>query len=442
MTKKNLSENDEKNIKMLQAQNEMYKKTLEQAKIRGDEKAVEQIENAQREMAAQASMVNRELGKELIDEFNKSSKDDDIYESVLYGTRKDDTIDVFAQLKEIDNEASDVNDGEVKDITIEADNDAHTEEYNDASETVEDGATDEIGQMNGNAQFDIIPLPSNGECYPSKKGRLPVAYLTAYDENMITSPNLYRDGLVIDCLLKNKVLDKEFNIEDLVTGDADAIVLFLRATSYGTDFPITVKDPKTGKMIDSTVDLSMLKTRKFKLKGDKEGLFDFTLPITKKKVKFKYLTRKEEKMLEKLSRYENDGIRASSVNGVIETIKSLIKTEDLLDGKEKQIILDSTDNLMKWAKKVEAKHRDTFSKSVTNRMEFQIVEYDGLRDRKKIHEAVMNMSARDALMLRRYIVENEPGVDFEITVERPQSLGGGSFKTFLEWDDTIFLNIA
>ena len=67
---------------------------------------------------------------------------------------------------------------------------------------------------------------------------------------------------------------------------------------------------------------------------------------------------------------------------------------------------------------------------------------NGETDRKYIANYVRNMSARDALMLRRYIMENEPGVDFEIEVPKPESLGGGSFKTFLEWEDTIFLNIA
>ena len=27
-------------------------------------------------------------------------------------------------------------------------------------------------------------------------------------------------------------------------------------------------------------------------------------------------------------------------------------------------------------------------------------------------------------------------------VERPESLGGGSFETFLNWDDSVFLNIS
>jgi hypothetical protein len=47
-------------------------------------------------------------------------------------------------------------------------------------------------------KYDIIQLPSNGQCYRNKVDRVPVAFLTAYDENIITSPNLYKDGLVID----------------------------------------------------------------------------------------------------------------------------------------------------------------------------------------------------------------------------------------------------
>ena len=38
--------------------------------------------------------------------------------------------------------------------------------------------------------------------------------------------------------------------------------------------------------------------------------------------------------------------------------------------------------------------------------------------------------------------DNTPGIDFNITVQRPESLGGGSFSTFLTWDDTVFINLA
>ena len=71
-----------------------------------------------------------------------------------------------------------------------------------------------------------------------------------------------------------------------------------------------------------------------------------------------------------------------------------------------------------------------------------IVAVNGNYDRNYIAKYVKNMIAKDSLMLRRYILENEPGVDFEIEVQRPEALGGGSFKTFLEWDDNVFLNIS
>ena len=75
-------------------------------------------------------------------------------------------------------------------------------------------------------------------------------------------------------------------------------------------------------------------------------------------------------------------------------------------------------------------------------LEMQIMEYDGNADRKFIHEAVKRKPSMDALKLRRYILDNEPGMDFNVEIKRPESLGGGSFTTFLEWDDTIFFNIA
>ena len=58
-------------------------------------------------------------------------------------------------------------------------------------------------------QWDSVQLPSGGECYKNKMDKVPVAYLTAYDENMIVSPNLYRDNLIIDYILQEKLLSNE-----------------------------------------------------------------------------------------------------------------------------------------------------------------------------------------------------------------------------------------
>jgi hypothetical protein len=218
--------------------------------------------------------------------------------------------------------------------------------------------------------------------------------------------------------------------------------LFLRATSYGVDFPVSVTDPDTGENIETTVDLSKIKTKEFKLKGDENGHFSYTLPKSGVEVKFKYLTRKEENDLRILSRLENEGMNALDLKDANRTISGLLKSDTILDPKEKSVILDATRKINEWVKKIEDRHEDKYNKAITNRMEMQIMAINGNYDREYIRKAIYNMPANDSLQLRRYIIENEPGLDFEVEIERPESLGGGSFKTFLEWNDTVFWNIA
>jgi hypothetical protein len=113
-----------------------------------------------------------------------------------------------------------------------------------------------------------------------------------------------------------------------------------------------------------------------------------------------------------------------------------------MDSKKKSVILDATRKIDEWIKKIELTNSNKYNKSITNRMEMQITAINGNYDKEYIRKAIYGMPANDSLMLRRYIIENEPGLDFEVEIERPESLGGGSFKTFLEWNDTVFFNIA
>lgn len=201
-------------------------------------------------------------------------------------------------------------------------------------------------------------------------------------------------------------------------------------------------DPKTNESIETSVDLTTIKTKEFKLKGDENGHFEYKLPKCGKIVKFRYLTRKDEKNLRVINELENKALVASQLRAASKVIQDNLKADDVLDGKEKQVIFDNTKRITEWASKIEAKKKIQFNKAITNRMEMQIVSIDGETDRKKIKEMINMMPANDSLHLRRYILENEPGLDFEIEVKRPESMGGGSFKTFLEWDDTVFLNLA
>lgn len=405
MAKKKISKEDLKMLKLLQNNYAMYEKNIKEAESRGRKESVERLKVAQKEVEMQIRQIDKDAS---LTPNNDESEEE---------YKEDAIIAEYSEVEEKDEEVED--------------------------EPVSDEKDDEDIDVNqAYSQYDIIPLPSNGEGYKSKTGRLKVAYLTAYDENMITSPNLYKDGLVIDFLLKNKVLSKGFNVDDLLSGDADAIIWFLRTTSYGPDFPITVQDPETGKQIEAVADLSKLKVKEFKLKGDENGYFDFETPVRKDNIKFRYLTRKDERILEKMRNNENDELKSSLIKDTATSIQNYMVDDKVITDDERTKINELVEELNKWADKIVSKDDVKYNHMITNRMERQIVSVNGNKDKKYIKEYVKNMPVGDALAFRRYVNENEPGMNFEIEVERPKNLGGGSIKTFLEWDDTVFLNIS
>jgi hypothetical protein len=220
-------------------------------------------------------------------------------------------------------------------------------------------------------------------------------------------------------------------------------MVFLRGTSYGSEFPIVATDPNTGKKIETTVDLSKLKYKPFMLKGDENGYFDYKLPRSGSLIKFKFLTKKEEALLKKINKKENEGIVSFELSDAVEKVRNAIKNDTTLSDSEKAIVIDANSKLEKWATQSNKGNGDVpYTKTITNTMEMHIVSVNGDTDKRNIHNFVMNMPASDSLAFRRYIYDNQPGVDFEVEVQRPESMGGGSFKCFLEWDDYVFWHIA
>jgi len=289
--------------------------------------------------------------------------------------------------------------------------------------------------------FDMIPLPSKGECYKSKTSKVPVSYLTAYDENMIIAPNLYRDKLIIDTMLEQKVMSDEVATADMLEGDRDAIILFLRASGYGNEYPITATDNLTGEQFDAIVDLSTIKFKPFKLKGDANGYFDYELPLSKDKVKFRFLSHKNNLDLQKYEEMENEVLKKARLNYFVDEIDDFLSTEETLDRQEKNKVREAVRTLERWADSIDEEEL-LFTHAVTNRLEMSIMSVNGVTDRAYIKQYVRNMNVRDSSALRKYISDNEPGLDYNVTVERPESLGGGSMPVFLQLDQLVFLNTA
>ena len=293
-------------------------------------------------------------------------------------------------------------------------------------------------------QFDVIPLPSKGECYANKMKTMPVSYLTAYDENIIVSPNLYRDGTFIDVLLRNKVLNPAVDPKDLLPGDRDAIILWLRATGYGNEFPVTVTDDQTGKEFSTVIDLSKINYKEFTLKGDENGWFEFITPTTKDKIKFAFLTYGENVEIMDKDKEEDVSIKKEELLDMAKRIEKY-KNDSLSKTYNKKFtkrIEDAISTLEDWHDNIVTESKTKISHTLTNRLIKMIKSVNGVTDRKFIKEYVVKMNIRDSSALRKYVIEHEPGLDFNIEVERPQSLGGGSMTTFLTFDQFIFLNIA
>ena len=433
MANKKLTEEQQNQISVLLANNEMLEKTKKEAMEKGTKASVSQIERAQQEVIDHINSIDPTALEKDRKEKKKANSFD------LFG---DTDVSIFSMIEE-DNDPKPAKLTEETDLSTPSVKDAEEPIETDVyanTETVIPGATT-FNNIDATAQYDVIQLPSNGQCYKNKMDRVPVAYLTAYDENIITSPNLYKDGIVIDFLLKNKIVNKEINPDDLVSGDIDAITLFLRATSYGPDFPIVVADPETGEQIETTVDLTTLKPKEFTLVGDENGWFDFETPVKKDKIKFRYLTRKQEKQLQKIVELENTGTKAYMLDDNRASLNAAMMNDKLLSEAEKKTLKSTIAIMEKWSKKLKEVNNSRFNKLITNSLQLQIMSVNENTDREYIHKYINSMPAMDALSLRKYVDKHRPGINFDIEVKRPESLGGGSFKTFLNWDDSVFLNI-
>lgn len=210
---------------------------------------------------------------------------------------------------------------------------------------------------------EIVELPSKGIIYPKENplssGKVEMKYMTAREEDIITNQNYIQKGIVIDKLLRSLVMS-DVNLDDLVTGDKNAIMVAARVLGYGKDYTFDY----LGK--EYTVDLSQLEDKPLDESLFNPGIneFEFTLPHSQTKVTFQLMT----------------------------------------DGLEKKI-----DNELKGLSKINKENLPEMS----TRMKHLILSVNGETDRKYVREFVDNaLLARDAKALRDYIVKIQPDVNF------------------------------
>jgi len=220
---------------------------------------------------------------------------------------------------------------------------------------------------------ETVPLPSRGLLYNPdstlyNRETVPIKAMTAYEEDILSSQALIKEGSVITNLIKSCVTDKSFDVNDLTLGDRNALMISIRITGYGHDYKVSFDCENCGAKNRATVNLSELRINRLGLKPIQEGKneFSYTLPVSKKKVHFKFLTMKDE-----IDRSSTAKATASTLNVKIE-------------------------------------------KNVTSYLKQTLIEIDGIRDKNKINQFVDVMPAYDSRSLRNFIREHEPGMDMSI----------------------------
>ena len=223
----------------------------------------------------------------------------------------------------------------------------------------------QYGQMNFNLPHDVVPLPSQGLFYKNKKKSLKVGYLTAKDENLLMSSN---SDNVINQLLKSKIYEPDFRIDDMLGGDIEAILLFLRNTAFGTKYILSSYDPKTNQRFDAEVDLSELNIKRTESKPGVDGYFETKLPMSDDVVKLRLLTYGEESLIDSELDLYPDGMIAPKV---------------------------------------------------TRKLESYIVSINGNTDREQIVKYIQMMPIRDSQFIRKFINDSEPRLDLKKQVIAP-----------------------
>ena len=224
---------------------------------------------------------------------------------------------------------------------------------------------------------EVIPLPSKGWFYPEghplASGQIEMKYMTAKEEDILASPNLIKQGVVIDKLLQSLIVTK-VNYNDLLTVDKNAVFIAARILAYGPEYEVEIACPSCGEKSKHILNLQDFESKEIDWSRFTKGeqTFKFTLPASKRELTLKFLTHGDEKKIE-------------------EAVKSYKKLSKITG----------------------------VDPELTTRLKHMIVAIDGERDQNIINKAVDNMLSRDSLALRSYVKDITPDMDTTFTFECP-----------------------
>lgn len=221
---------------------------------------------------------------------------------------------------------------------------------------------------------EIIDLPSRGLLYskdsPLHSGTVEIKYMTAKEEDILTTESYIKKGIVIDKFLESLIVTEGVRLDDLLVGDIDAITVAARIFGYGSEYDVHVETPsgkKQREIIDlSEISLKYLDDQFVETVGLNE--FHYELPSSNTKITFKMLRQLDQKKLQ----------------------EDIEKNKKIFNG---------------------------LSKISSTQLKHYIIAVNGNYDAKYVRDFVdKNMLASDARALRKYIEEIQPGINLSVEV--------------------------
>ena len=158
---------------------------------------------------------------------------------------------------------------------------------------------------------EFIDLPSKGQFYqeghPLKgKDKVEFKFMTAKEEDILTSRSLIKKGVAIDRMLESLIVDKSIKVDSLLSGDKNALIVGARISGYGASYKTNITCPNCATVCKHDFDLEKLVHHACETMEDlgvtktNNNTFTFSLPRTKATVEVRPLTGKDETELAEL----------------------------------------------------------------------------------------------------------------------------------------------
>lgn len=193
-------------------------------------------------------------------------------------------------------------------------------------------STNSEGLFNFATPTEYVELPSGGRYYLDDHplhnvDKLEIRFMTAKDEDILTSKSLMKQGVAIDRLIDNLLVDKRIRSTDLLSGDKNALLIAARASAFGAEYRTKVTCPSCGTVCEHQFDLTEIKPKELPdfeelaVEETEDGTFTFMTPRTKVEVEIKLLSSKEESdLVQQIERRAKKGLPEGTLTSLLNSI--------------------------------------------------------------------------------------------------------------------------